>query len=196
MAVFPPFFEGLVEARVTQTGPTSSEMVNVLYFGRAGAAAFSVEALEIDSSLRQMYTTLATQSLSSQWRVTHIDYIDRSEADGESLTTNTDIIGANAGDALNSAFACCISWRTAQTGRRHRGRTFITGWAEASNSGTAHILDATVTVVQNAANALLATLALDSHALVILSRVGQELTQVTTATVDNRWDIQRRRNDF
>lgn len=116
------------------------------------------------------------------------------------LTTIANPGGTVAGAATAANAAAVISWRTANTGRSFRGRTFIGGLANA-NLVTAQTLDSTmVTALGAAAASLIDTLEAIGATLVVVSRftagvlrVTALATEIISIIVDNKVDSQRRR---
>ena len=112
----------------------------------------------------------------------------------------TDPSGTVSGAATAANGAAVISWRTANTGRSFRGRTYIGGLSNA-NLVDAHTLDSTmVTALANAAADLIDVLAAVSATLVVVSRFAAGVARVTALAteiiniiVDSKIDSQRRR---
>lgn len=202
--VFPPFFEDLVEVRVEQTSQ-GVDCVSVLYIERDGAASFSAEAADIATILDDFYGTIALDTLGSFWSVVGYTMRDRSEANGEEVFIASAVVGNETAVALPLQTQLCITWKCLPSGRRYRGRTFLCGWTEDSNT-TGGVPDSTViTLVEGAAETLIADLdAMGAGAgLKVLSRGSTSppapeawegfITPVTTSVVDTHWDILRSR---
>jgi hypothetical protein len=140
----------------------------------------------------------------------------------EYIGTGGPVVGTAVEDAMPGGAATCVSLKTALSGARHRGRVYISGWAESANATDGAISAAAnsaavafVTAVQTslAANGLtLAVVSRPSYAQQIQhttnlpsgeqdidtrsmpARPG-EVTAVTSISARNTvWDSQRRRN--
>jgi hypothetical protein len=140
----------------------------------------------------------------------------------EYIGVTTGVAGGAVGDALPGGVAACVSLKTALSGPRHRGRVYISGWAELQNetngaiaAGANSAAVAFITAVQTtfAANGL--TLAVLSRPAYAQSRThttalpggttdtetrssparAGEINAVTSISARNNiWDSQRRRN--
>jgi len=116
------------------------------------------------------------------------------------LTSIANPAGTVTGTAAAANAAAAISWRTANTGRSYRGRTYIGGLA-AANLSNAQTLDSTmVTALGTAAAALIDDLEAIGATLVIVSRFAAGVarviavaTEVINIIIDAKVDSQRRR---
>jgi len=105
---------------------------------------------------------------------------------------------ADASEPGNVAF--CVSLKTAESGRSHRGRKYISGLAVSQRVGNA-VLPAYGAALADSLNTLLTVLEGVAKALVIVSRIQDGITLVTAAVtpvtsavaVDFNIDSQRRR---
>jgi hypothetical protein len=111
------------------------------------------------------------------------------------------IVGTDGNTALPAGSTLAIKWGTGLAGRSHRGRTFHVGLSTFQLTGNIVTL-ARAAVFATNYGALITTLASGGTVdkLVILSRcqdgdwiVPAEVTEVTTCTVDQAIDSQRRR---
>lgn len=124
-----------------------------------------------------------------------IEVRDASGETGLAYTTTYAAPGTGANTPLPYQVAAVVSWRTGVAGKSFRGRSYIAGWNEAGNSATGRIDAAVVTDLKDAAENLVAALQAVDTPLVIYSRKLDVATPVTSVQVDNRWDIQRRRDN-
>lgn len=101
--------------------------------------------------------------------------------------------GALAAEALPLASQALVRWVTGQyvNGRRLRGRTFIPGLVEASNNN-GRLVAASSTVIQNAANVLVAVATVD---LAVWSKTHSVSFPVSSASVWSEFAILRSRRD-
>lgn len=124
----------------------------------------------------------------------------RTPSQSEYIDTGAAVLGTSANDLLPPQTALCITLRTAFAGASYRGRVYLPGFGEASNtvSGTAAGTTAPVAFVTAIKAALIAN-ALD---LGVISRPAPDaiparagMINVVTAIVarDAVWDTQRRR---
>lgn len=203
MAVFPPFFPNLVEVRCEQTLPGNVDAVNVLFVERNGAGTFIDEADEIILTVIGFFSAF-NASLHTTWSLDEIRCIDRSVASGpERIDFAPGVAGLLANHSLPTQTTMCVTWRTANSGRRYRGRTNLSGWTEGSNDDDGDINSAARGTVLTAAENLLAGLVSNGHSLQILSRGNTSPpapaawtafhTEVTSAAVNREWDVLRSR---
>lgn len=205
MPVFPPYFSGLMEARVEQIMPSGAEAVSVFYGVDDTDTTPDITRLELFAAtiVEGFYEPIALASLSTQWQIQQVHAIARGGAAGQEAFYTTALAGSETADPLPSQTQLCVTWRTGITGRRYRGRTFVGGFTEDSNDTDGTPLPATIDVVQDAADALLAGLVAVDMQLVVLSRGATSPpapaawtafnTPVAQATVNDEWDVLRSR---
>lgn len=118
----------------------------------------------------------------------------------EFLDTGGAVAGTATGDILPPQIALCITLRTAQAGRSFRGRVYLPGFGETSNT-VLGVVSSTTTMVAFV-TAVKSALVASSLDLGVLSRPAPAATPprsgfVTTVTSivarDAVWDTQRRR---
>ena len=208
--IFPPFIDDLLECRVAGSNGGVS-WLNVLYaFGDPGNS-FITNAGVLAGSLFTFYEELAVEVMGNFWSVTDIQFLDRSVANGGELTATpgTPIVGDAALEALPLQTQLVVTWKTANSGRRYRGRTYLCGFTIDNNDGNGAPATATIDAVQLAADNLLTALDGDNMSLAVLSRgklttnaVPPEdpatdwegfATPVMTALVRGGWDVLRSR---
>lgn len=207
--IFPPFIDDLIEFRVASTnqGVACLNVMYVLgdpltpYGGNASSAALAIFAFFDDVSA----------ALNSGWTCDNIISIDRSVANGEELlhTPVAPIVGALGTEVLPLQTQMCVTWRTANSGRRYRGRSYLGGWTVDANTATGELAAGTIALVQTAADDLLTALDTADQHLAVLSR-GKVTTlpdvappsapdwegfatPVTNAIVRPGWDVLRSR---
>lgn len=118
----------------------------------------------------------------------------------EFLDTGGAVAGTGTGDVLPPQIAMCVTLRTAQAGRSFRGRVYLPGFNEASNSVTGTLTSTASSVAF--VTAIKAALVASSLDLGVLSRPAPTapvpragfITTVTSIVArDSVWDTQRRR---
>lgn len=98
-------------------------------------------------------------------------------------------------NVLPYQLAACISLHTGTPGRSGRGRIYMGGFCEDSNTAAGAIataLDADLSDYANALQSILISTGVDA-VLGVYSRKLNVMSDVTQVTVDSRWDVQRRR---
>jgi hypothetical protein len=108
--------------------------------------------------------------------------------------------GTAADMQLPPQLAVCVTWRTAETGRKRRGRTYLPHFSVASleDIGAGYPVIATNTreFVQDACAGLIGNLSAAGKPLVVASRVAPASNRnVTVAQVGRIFDTQRRRRN-
>lgn len=86
-----------------------------------------------------------------------------------------------------------ISWRTAFSGRRNRGRSYTVGLIETDASDTDTVVPARVTSLAAAASALIADVLAIGRELVVASFTHNQTRAIISAVVENVVDSMRRR---
>lgn len=127
--------EGVIKLVNSTTG---QRYVNVFHFYnyRPGGPSHA----DIDATANWLATTLFTvykPCLCSNIKLLECTARDISVVSGyeKTDTTNTGVAGTASGDTLPGNSACAISWRTSGTGRRNRGRSYISGLSESNVGG-------------------------------------------------------------
>lgn len=203
MPVFPPYLPTLQEVRVNQTFPGGVEGVNVLYVSRNGVGDITVEQNEIIDATEALYTALAG-TLSDQWSADSITIIDRAVANGQQIERSTAITGVDTNDALPTQTQAVVTLKTAFSGRRYRGRTFVGGWGSANTDTNGDMLPAVPTFLVAEFTAWNNALVADGHEPVVLSRGNDDplapngpwdafYTPVNAFVVNREWDVLRSR---
>lgn len=206
MPVFPPYFDGLIEARVDMTNPNGQHCNWVMFFHNTNLSrGFPTAAVDLSGHIIAWVTDMLPD-LSDGMQFDQVVMLDRSEADGAIHIEAIGLNGADATHAMPPQTALVVTWGTGRSGRRYRGRTYLTGFVEADNDATGVPTAAICTAFTGYAEDFLVALGGDDFELVILSRGGPTVhktgeptvwspfhTNVITASIDTRWDTQRRR---
>lgn len=104
--------------------------------------------------------------------------------------------GLNGLDILPLSVALVVTLRTALAGRRYRGRTYLSGFAEDSNQGNGTASAAAIIAAEAFIQALETIIVAGNEwSLGVMSIAAGETNAVTSTGVrDNVWDTQRRRS--
>lgn len=211
MPVFPPYIDDLIEARINMIASNGQAVNNVLYLFGDPLEDFADNVTTIHSAIDAWLTGFADR-INDGFQYFDVDYLDRSVANGQAITTALGQNGSDTSTALPPQTALVVSWKTLSSGRRFRGRTYLAGFTEAQNDNLGYPLAACVTDVQVQSQAFLDTLIAANCALAVLSRGGPTYPKptiadptpdpvtwepfastVVTAAVDAIWDTQRSR---
>jgi hypothetical protein len=90
--------------------------------------------------------------------------------------------GAGTADTLPGQNAVCITLRTAGAGQSFRGRTYLGGWTEASNTPTGQIDPGTANFAVDFVNAVKSAMATVGLAMAVVSRPSLLVTITTDTT--------------
>lgn len=175
--------------------------VNVLHYDSNGDAinqttandlAVICEAALVTSNFED---TLANNFKLARITVRNLDVDNQPEYSAE-----VDHAGLVTADVLPLSTSLCITLRTALAGRRYRGRTYLTGFAEGSNSATGTCVAGSAENARSFIEDIHGDIALGAASLspgdglVVASFTGGFATPVTSIVVrDLVWDTQRRR---
>lgn len=175
-------------------------VVNVFHVDNGGSV--DATSLHVVALIFSDYWTALRVNLSVSLVLQNITVTDISVADGiqEILTGFADPEGAVTSAAAAANAACCISLRTAHTGRSFRGRSYV-GGINAVDLFSAQTLTTTFAAalashMQDLIDALIAA----GKTLCVLSRYADKvlrvvglLTEIISIIVDTKVDSQRRR---
>lgn len=142
--------------------------------------------------------------LSDQWSLIEFRWYDQAESPGTPpkvlAPTGGPVVGQGTSNLLPLTSSVLVSYTTFN-GPPHRGRTYLGGWAEASNSGGAYVELNAVTAAANWANAIK-----DAFTALpvtvrwgVLRPVGPKdeplaFASIQNIKVTNTWATQRRRS--
>jgi len=181
--------------RTEFTGVAGSPWVSNMYFtwvngteqdhvDAVGVFWAAVDA-RIDNSV-----TWATES--------DVAVIDDTTGNITSMETTTPATGAGGGtsDPLPYQTQALCHWLTNSflSGRQIRGKTFIPGLCEDDNTSTGLLVSTTQTIIQDAADALIAASS-SPGPLRVFTRVNNTSVVVETASVPTKWALLRSRRD-
>jgi hypothetical protein len=126
----------------------------------------------------------------------------------EFTSAGTPVSGGGSLDALPLSVAAVVTIRTARAGKSFRGRTYFSGWDEASNDATGRQVAFVNTSAQGAMVSINSILAGHSLTIAVLSRptdavtiparttparTGQATAVSAFVTRNSKWESQRRR---
>jgi hypothetical protein len=176
-------------------------IVNVFWTKVAGSVSPSDLANAADN-FHIWWTTEVQAGLHTSYVLNSIVSTDKSVANGQQVTRNynTGNTGALTGAAAAANAALVLGWRTVNTGRSFRGRTYIGGLASATLLDAQHVNTADAVAFATAGSALITQMQTVAQILCVLSRVAAGvlritglLTEIISVVVDTKVDSQRRR---
>lgn len=186
----------VVRASLVLLQPNGDVAINVMHFQvGAGADIDQAWASDLGGQIDSAHVNSMRPIVSNQVKLDHITVQDLRSTPYPTFIVAEGEFGQAAGELLPSQMAAVISLHTAHPGRSGRGRMFMGGLTESANAATGVIGDAAIASMVEYASTLagIALVGTDEVALGVLSRKNAALYPVTAWTVDNRWDVQRRR---
>lgn len=151
---------------------------------------------EIGACFRDFYEAFGT-TFHTSWSADECIVADLRTASSPAYDAAfLDVTGSNSGNPMPSNLAICATHRTGLRGKSFRGRTYLCGWCEDSNSAAGELESTFQTSVVTLFDALRADLAAVSTAvfqLAVLSRTLLVATPITETDCDGAWDHQDRR---
>jgi hypothetical protein len=196
---FQPVTHGIkIEMNATQN---SIPVVNVWYVQMASTVT-DADLENVADAVYAWYGASLQAGLHQSYVLDSIITTDVSTASGHqfNLPVTSGGGGGDTGDPAAANAAVCISWRTANTGRSFRGRTFIGGLPQGALIDAQHIATGSVSYYATAAQDLIDALLAVNAVLVVVSRFAAGVARITALAteiisiiVDNKVDSQRRR---
>lgn len=199
----------IMRASIEGTFNNEPVVIDLGFVSNSGAATFSEDAGALTNELK---TALGLDApggvflapLAASYEVTGIRVQDLSPGVAAGLVSGIGDVGGNAvDDALPSSVALCVTWRTALKGKENRGRNYLTGFAEDSQTGGFWIPEIQTWAATNFAGALLnafGPFGPGNYQLSVIHTVsgGVQLvpptaTPITDYTVHNETRVLRRR---
>lgn len=178
-----------------QNSTTGQNYVNVFHYKIVGPGSVShqdlVDAAEL---IATQYWGAIRQALGSAMKLLQVVARDISVLSGEAYTstTNSGASGTQNNDLAPGNTAMAVSWRTAATGRRNRGRTYVGGMTEPDISGD-RVFGSTLSAIINAALVLLNNAPNGNLRFAIRSIKDIASKYVTAAVIETVLDSMRRR---
>ncbi len=179
-------------------------MSNVLHFKDEAAVGFDVSAGLIVNALNDWWNAQVTTAnrlrtnVSNDVTFREVRVIDFSLENGKDkifpiLGTAT---GAATGQVLPPDLSAVISFRSGVTGGRFRGRMYTPSFTTLSITGGGYISQLVRTNLAGGANQFISDCSAAGVPLVVYSRQDAGLmSTVESASVDQHWDVQRRRGN-
>lgn len=176
-------------------------IVNVYHVKTPGAVNDTV-LLEISEVFFDWWQASVQAAQHNSYVLNTIVAKDLTVANGHEVTTilTTDNTGGAGDEAAAANAALVMSWRTANTGRSFRGRTYVGGLPNAVLSDAQHMGTGEAAAWATRAADLIDALETAGYVLAVLSRVAAGvqrvaglLTQIISVVVDTKLDSQRRR---
>lgn len=184
-----------VEVVTVQQQPNSDACLNVLHYTGSGDFILEADANDIADAIHTAWAAHMQAVTAGGSFFRYVLVKDMSSVPWITYRFDYDTEGASAGSALPEQLALCVSLRTAVGGRRGRGRIFLGG----PFTETENVAGVPTTAFKTAAAAYAADIGSITAAsaaeftLSVWSRLSAQLNTVIAATIDPRWDVQRRR---
>jgi hypothetical protein len=187
--------------RATLEFTLNGEVVVNVYHVTSDVPIVSIDLINVATILRDWWANNMLEAISSDMGLDRVTVTDVSQENGEQyiLDVTPSIPGISPLPSNANQVALVMSWRTAQTGRSYRGRSYIAGLPDAAitDNNVTGILAAYVT---DAGVQLIDDMFLAGYHLVVASyysngtpRVIAAATEIDTVLVNTRIDTQRRR---
>lgn len=212
-----PFVPAADTTRFAFTGtlPRGQNFAWILHYFR-GAGVAQTQAL-VDTRAGDFLNALVVGGVIGQlhvnWTITQTVATDLTTSGGiQHISTAANGAGTNTGEPLPPTSSLVVSWRTALSGRSHRGRSYIGGFTELDSNGAP--VAGVLSNAQAFANDLIGAWGTGGDFLAIVSnfsgstltpisggqivkrptpRAAAVITPVTRAIIDPIWHVQRRR---
>jgi hypothetical protein len=194
-----PVIANTIRVSCEGLSPNGTPWANVLHFRKTGALTFVGAIAVLDPLLFALFNANLGGGTSWKGQASTLHSLQRLEytpLDGVTATTVIAhvLAGTVAAEPLPFMVSLVATLRTALRGRSFRGRSYWTGWTEnTSLNGVPQA--ASVTAMNAQWTGFVASLVGSGVSLVVASYLLASAEDVTTVTVDGRWDTQRRRNN-
>lgn len=193
-----PVIADVIRVAVEGRATNNHQWANILHFRKSGALSFPAAIAVLDPALLSQYTVNSGAGLA--WKnaapttatLTQFVYTPLDGVSASTVITHA-VAGVSGGDPLPASVCLVATLRTALRGRAHRGRVYCGPFDETFNLAGVPVA------------ALVADLALQWDRFITIDLVGSGVslgvasykttifTDCVHATVDSRWDTQRRR---
>lgn len=193
-----PVIADTIRTVVAIKAANGHRMSNTLHFRKTGGLSYAAAIAILDPILLAHYNTAHgggfhwKGSAPTTSNLIQFEYTPLDGTTAETVITHSDA-GGDAGDPLPASVAIVITLRTALRGRSHRGRVYQGPLTESTNTAgnpaAASVAGYAVQWNYFINTGLLAT----GVSLVVASYKLATAENVTSCTVDGRWDTQRRR---
>ena len=196
-----PVISQVIRAAMRGTCVGGQKWQNVLHFHRTAAGAWSgADIIALDAVLVKLWHVNYAggggaldilQNSAQTWDDTVYTPLDGTSA---STTINSARAGAAGGASLPPEVSLVATLRTAKRGRSYRGRVYMPPFTQAQTTTLGYASSACLTFVTVQWNGFASDLAVNGPGtLVVASYLHSTSELVTGITVDNKFDVQRRR---
>jgi len=193
-----PTIADTIRTAVRGVAPNGHAWANIMHFRKTGALSYAGAIAILDPKLLAQYSTNSGAGLA--WKgaaptTSALTQFEYTPLDGSTATTVVThaVPGISGGDALPPSVALVVTLRTGTRGRSYRGRVY-TGPYDESYSTAGKPTSALVTSIATQWERFVTVDLVGSGvSLVVASYLHGTAEDVLHATVDGRWDTQRRR---
>jgi len=204
-----PVIADTFRVAIEGTASNGHNWANVLHYRKTGALSYAGAIAILDPILLDHVST--NNGGGSGWnalahttaRINQFRYTPLDGASASTIITHA-VAGISGGDPLPANMALCVSLRTASRGPGARGRVYTGPHIESDNDSSGNPSAALVSTLALQWTAHLAALVGTGVSLVVVSawevvndvlvpRATPVARDVTSISVDSRWDTQRRR---
>lgn len=193
-----PIIADTMRVAVRGLASNGHQWANVMHYRKTGALSYAGAIAILDPILVDHLST--NNGGGSGWNAlahttASVQDIVYTPLDGSSASTiiTHAIPGISGGDPLPASIALVVSLRTALRGRSYRGRVYTGPHIESDNSVAGAPSAALLTAESLQWTAHLTALVATGVSLVVASYLHATAQDVTSVSVDSRWDTQRRR---
>lgn len=196
-----PTISQVVRTQLRGLCPSGQVWINTYHFHANGVGVWgSTQIAALDVMIKKLYSTnvyasgIALKSLwspNTTWTDTVYTPLDGSSA---STTITAGVPGTGTAPDLPSEVSPVVTLRTGTRGRSYRGRVYLPPTVTGASTATGFITTAIVNNLVAQFNGWIADLpATGPGYLVVASYHLSIATAVTVSSVDNKFDVQRRR---
>ncbi len=196
-----PIIQDCFRVAVRGSNNIGAPCINVLHFLKLASSSQATFLAALDIQLRNIYLAGGVAGVgTSGWGtfgggLSRVDDYTVTKLDGvsASLVVPMAIVGSATGDALPPDTALVTTFRSGFRGRSFRGRTYWWGGTEANNDGGGRLLAANLVEFTANWGQVILTPSAAEAVLCIASYTMASAAVVTSFTVNNVFDRQRRR---
>lgn len=162
----------------------STLAINVLGYRVSGTPTFNQALAEqIGTIWKSAFTSTIGPLCSASTLLVRVGVRDlRTDHNAQFRDTGAAVAGTGTGDALPAGLACCITLRTAQSGKSFRGRVYLGGFNEAQNSAGGVIATAAATAAISFLNTTGSPMTAAGLTLAVLSLPSERVVDTRTTT--------------
>lgn len=173
----------------------TEERQNVLHYHKDSGVPNDGDLLTIATTLSNWWSAVGKGMSASNLSLFEIVVTDISVANGHQLSqpVSPPVAGTRGADASPGNVTVTGSWRTPNTGRRFRGRSYWPGLVESDTTVDSLLTGAAVTALSAVFSNLLFGYVPTGYTLAVKSGVAHIATPITRVIVENTLDSMRRR---